>query len=145
MDRRQKFALYLALGIIGSIGIALSTFVIVGPLHNGTLGTSRIIAGTLIVTIAMAWACIFVTRAHFAQDEFARQREISASFWGGWFGIAASAPIFFFIAVGGLGPLATTHVQPLIGFVTGYVLAPICGLAGAVGARLWLRRLDRQP
>jgi TRAP-type C4-dicarboxylate transport system permease large subunit len=104
----------------------------------------RIIAGMLVMTIAMAWACFFITRAHFAQDEFKRQREISASFWGGWFGIAASAPIFFFIAIGGLRPLEIIHVQPLLGFTIGYLIAPICGFLGTVGARLWLRRLDAQ-
>jgi hypothetical protein len=142
MARTQKFALFLAVAIIGGIGIGLSTILTVGNIRDAVPGTARIIAGTLLVSFAMGWACYFATRAHFAQDEFKRQREMSASYWGGWLGMAASAPIFFFIAVGGFGPLATAKVPALDIFVTGYVLAPVCAAVGAVGARLWLRHRD---
>ncbi len=144
MTRDGKFLLFLALAVIGGIGIALSTFAVIGPLRGNGLSMAHIVAGTIVVTVAMAWACAFVTRAHFARDEFKRQREISASYWGGWFGIAASTPIFFFIAAGGLGRPASLHAAPLIVFTSGYLLAPICGLLGTVAAQLWLRRRDNQ-
>src|SRR5215472_3705841 len=144
MTRNAKFALFLALAIGGGGGIALSTLAVIGPLHHGAPSTARIVAATLIVAIAMGWTCIFATRAHFARDEFKRQREISAYYWGGWFGIAASTPIFFFIALGGVGPLASIHMQPLGAFASGYVLAPICAFLGGIVARLWLRHRDSQ-
>jgi hypothetical protein len=142
MTRDQKFALFLAVAIVGGVGIGLSTILAISPHHNSAPDTARIIAGTLLTTFAMAWACFFAARAHFARDEFKRQREVSASYWGGWLGIGASAPLFFFIAVGGFGPLATSNVPRLVIFTIGYVLAPICGAIGAIGAGLWLRLRD---
>jgi hypothetical protein len=142
MTRDQKFTLFLAMAIIGGLGIGLSTILVVGQFHNTGPDRARIIAGTLMVAFAMAWACFFAGRAHFARDEFKRQREVAASYWGGWLGMAASAPLFFFIAVGGFGPLATSNVPRLIVFVIGYLLAPICAAAGAIGAGLWLRYRD---
>ncbi|HWD29624.1 MAG TPA: hypothetical protein VG387_20800 [Rhizomicrobium sp.] len=140
MTRSHKVALFLALAIVGGVGIGLSTFFAVGHLHDGAPGMVRIVAGTLIVTFAMGWAVYFATRAHFAQDEFNREREIAASYWGGWLGIAASAPVFFFVAAGGLGHAAA----PQILFTAGYLLPTICAAIGAVGARLWLRQRDGQ-
>jgi hypothetical protein len=140
MTRNQKFALYLALAIVGSIGIGLSVIPIVGP-HRGTLpDMMHIVAGTLAVTVAMMWACYFAVRAHLSQDEFNRQREIASGYWGGWLGIAASAPVFVFMAIGSLGK----HTPPIIMFTLGYVLAPVFGAVGTIGARLWLRQRDRQ-
>jgi hypothetical protein len=142
MTRDQKFTIFLAVAIIGGIGIGLSTILAVGPHQGAAPGSARIIAGTLLTTLAMAWACFFAARAHFARDEFKRQREVSASYWGGWLGIAASAPLFFFTAVGGFGPLAAWNVPPMLVFLAGYLLAPICAAAGAIGAALWLRYRD---
>jgi hypothetical protein len=142
VTRNGKFAVFLALAIVGGIAIALSTLAVIGPLHHGAPSTPRIVAATLIIAIAMGWTCIFATRAHFARDEFKRQREISAYYWGGWFGIAASTPIFFFIALGGLGRLAGVHMQPLGAFASGYMLPPICAFLGGVAARIWLRHRD---
>lgn len=142
MTRNQRFSMFLALAIVGGIGIGLSVIPIVGPAHRTVPDTMRIVAGTLVVTIAMMWACYFVVRAHFLQDEFNRQREVSSGYWGGWLGIAASAPVFFFLAINSLGRNA--HEPPLIAFTLGYVLAPIFGAVGTIGARLWLRQRDRQ-
>ena len=140
MTRDRKFSLFLASAIVGGVGICVAAIPVVGNIRNAD--TVRVVAGTLVVALAMAWACFFVTRAHFAQDEFKRQREIWASFWGGWLGIAASAPIFFFLAVGGLEHLATVHVPPVEIFTIGYLLPTICGGIGALGMRLWLRHRD---
>jgi hypothetical protein len=143
MTRDQRTTLFLAIAIVGGIGIGLSTILAVGPQHNSTPDTARIIAGTLITAFAMAWACFFAARAHFARDEYKRQREISASYWGGWLGIGASAPIFFFIAAGGFGPLAASSAPRLIIFMTGYLLPTLCAAIGAIGTALWLRLRDR--
>jgi len=145
MPRSRKFALYLTLAIIGGIGIALSALPAVGRVRNATPDTARILAGTLIVAVAMAWAFFFAMRAHGAQDEFKRQREISAGYWGGWLGIAASAPIFFFIALVDFLKPATVHVAPVIVFTVGYMLSPICGGVGAVIAQALQRHRDNLP
>jgi hypothetical protein len=142
MPREQRFALFLAVAIIGGVGIGLSTILAVGRLHNAAPATARIIAGTLLTAFAMAWGCFFAARAHFARDEFKQQRATSAAYWGGWLGIGASAPVFFFIAVGGFGPLATWNAPPVRIFTIGYVLPTLCGAAGAIGAQLWLRYRD---
>ena len=142
MTRSQKSALFLALAVVGGVGIGLSTILIVGRTHGAAPDTTRIVAGTLIVGFAMAWACFFAVRAHFSQDEFKRQREMSASYWGGWLGMGASAPIFFFIAIGGFGPLATMHVQPVRVFALGYLLPTVFAATGAAGLALWQRHRD---
>lgn len=144
MDRNQKFGLFLAMAIIGGIGIGLSAIPIIGPAHNSVPAMSRIIAGTVVVTIAMVWACFFTVRAHFMQDEFNRQREISAGFWGGWLGIAASAPVFAFVGIAGFAQRAGMHLPPITAFALGYVLGPVFGAVGTLGARLWMRTRDRQ-
>lgn len=141
MTRNQKTSLFLTVAVIGGIGIGLSTIPVVGA-RNTAPDATRVIAGTLLVAIAMAWACFFAIRAHLAQDEFERQREILASYWGGWLGIAASAPIFIFITFGGFGRLATLHAPPVDIFMLGYLLPTIFAGVGAVGARLWLRHRD---
>ena len=143
MDRKQKSALFLAVAIIGGIGIALPTILVIGPVHGTAPAIVRIIAGTLIVTLAMAWACFFAARAHFVQDEFRRQREILASYWGCLLGIAVSAPVFFFMAVGSLGHLAIMNAPPLCIFTVGYLLPTIFAAIGAIGARFWLLYRDR--
>jgi hypothetical protein len=143
MTRDQKFTLFMTLSIIGGIGIGLSTIPAVGRINPTAPGMGRIIAGTLLVAIAMAWACFFAARAHFVQDEFKRQRSISASYWGGWLGIGASAPIFFFVAAGGFGPLAAMKIPPVFVFEFGYLLPTLFAAIGAIGARLWLRYRDR--
>jgi hypothetical protein len=137
MTRQQRFSLLLTTGVIGGLAIGLCSYLAVGPHHHAAISPVRIAAGTLIVAFAMIWACYFTVWAHFTQDEFKRQREIAAGYWGGWLGIGASAPVFFFIAVGGFGPIATSRA-PLLVFTLGYLLAPVFGAIGTVGARLWL-------
>lgn len=56
--------------------------------------------------------------------------------------MGASAPIFFFIALGGLGHFAATNTPPVRVFTIGYLLPTICAAIGAIGARLWLRHRD---
>jgi hypothetical protein len=143
MTRERKFGFLMMAAVIGGLGIGLSTFAVIDPHPGAMISPMRIILGTLLVAFAMIWACTFTVRAHFTRDEFKRQREISASFWGGWLGIAASAPVFFFIAVGGFGSIAASHA-PLLIFTLGYVLAPIFGAVGTVGAQLWLMHRDNK-
>jgi MFS family permease len=142
MTREKRFQFLIIVGSIGGLAIALAVFAMIGP-HRGVLPSpERIALGTLVVAIAMIWSCYFTVRAHFARDEFKRQREIAASFWGGWLGMAATAPVFFFIAAGGFGPVAGFHA-PLLVFLGGYLLAPVFAVLGTVGAQLWLLYRDK--
>jgi hypothetical protein len=145
MSRDQKFTPFLTLAVVGGIGIGLLALPAVGPVHHAIPGTARILAGTLITAFAMAWAFFFAMRAHGVQDEFKRQREISAGYWGGWLGIAASAPIFFLVALVDFLNPGTVHVAPVIVFTVGYVLSPVCGGVGAVIAQLLQRHRDNRP
>jgi hypothetical protein len=145
MTRNRKFALFLTLAVVGGIGIGLLALPAVGPVRQAIPGTARILAGTLITAIAMAWAFFFAMRAHGVQDEFKRHREISAGYWGGWLGIGASAPIFFFIALVAFLNPATVHVAPVIVFTVGYILSPVCGGVGVVVAQLLQRHRDNLP
>jgi hypothetical protein len=144
MTREKRFELLTVVGAIGGIAIALAVFAVIRPHHGISPSPERIAVGTLVVALAMIWACYFTVRAHFTQDEFKRQREIAASFWGGWLGMASTAPVFFFIAAGGFGPLAAFHAPPLLVFTFGYLLAPIFAVIGTVGARLWLMVRDKR-
>ena len=142
MFREKRFQFLITVGSIGGIAIALATIAVIGPHHGATPSQERIALGTLVVAVAMIWTCYFTTRAHFVRDEFKRQREIAVSFWGGYLGMAATAPIFFFVAAGGFGPLAAFHA-PLMVFLFGYLLAPVFAVLGTVGARLWLLYRDK--
>jgi hypothetical protein len=143
MTRDKKFQFLITVGSIGGIAIGLATIAVIGPRYGTSPSPERIALGTLVVAFAMIWTCYFTVRAHFARDEFKRQREIAASFWGGWLGMAATAPVFFFIAVGGFGPIATSRA-PLLVFVMGYLLAPIFAVLGTVAAQLWLLYRDKR-
>ena len=104
-----------------------------------------IVVTALIVAAAMIWACYFAFRAHSSKDEFQRQREVTAGFWGGWLGIGASAPIFVLIAGSGLRAIAHATPlaqQPLRFFLMGYLLPVLTGAVGAIAARIWMRRRD---
>lgn len=143
MTRDKKFQLLITVGSIGGLAIALAVFAVIHPHPGAAISPERIAIGTLVVALAMIWTCYFTVRAHFARDEFKRQREIAASFWGGWLGMAATAPVFFFIAAGGFGPIATFHA-PLLVFTFGYLLAPVFAVLGTVAAQLWLLVRDKR-
>ena len=95
----------------------------------------------------MLWACWFAVRAHFAEDEYQRQQETFDSFWGGWLGIGASAPVFVFIAMGGLRWLdlaSSSRGQVFRAFVLGYFLPVACATMGVIFARVWRRLRDKR-
>lgn len=77
---------------------------------------------------------------------------MSDSFLGGWLGLGASAPGFFFIAMGGLRWLdlaGSARGQVFRAFVLGYFLPVTCATLGVIIARalrrLRDRRIARQP
>src|ERR1700683_4173289 len=103
LERRNlRVAANLAAGILGSLGLCAVLLLAMRHTDLKTPDPVRIVGSTLVVALAMLWACWFAVRAHFAEDEYQRQQETFDSFWGGWLGIGASAPVFVFIAMGGL-------------------------------------------
>lgn len=145
-DRKQRTRRLLAVAIIGGTTLCVvGMFAIFGQVRPKP-DIARAIASAVIVALAMGWACFFTVRAHYAQDEFNRQREITASFWGGWLGIAASAPVYVLLALDGLpGVVNIAHstTPPLIVLTLGYMLPVFCAAIGAIGGRIWLRRRDK--
>ena len=146
--RNRRISVNFAIGIAGAIALCVTTFFTIGHVDPKAPNLLRIVGGTLIIALAMAWACWFSIRAHFAQDEYQRQREITVTFWGASLGLAASAPIFFFVAVGGvhwLNPAESSHGAVFRAFVIGYLLPALCVLIGVIVARVGQRlggRLD---
>lgn len=145
MDRKRRFALFLTVAILGGTVLGLAPLFVLGDIRHISLDTVRLAVATLIVAAAMIWACYFAFRAHSSMDEFQRQREVTAGFWGGWLGIGASAPIFVLVAAGGLRAIAHATPlaqQPLRFFLMGYLLPVLTGAVGAIGARIWMHRRD---
>jgi len=147
-DRRNaRVVVNLAVGILGGVGLCIALFFAIRHTDLRTPDPARIIGSTLVVALAMAWACWFSVRAHIAEDEYHRQREMADSFWGGWLGIGASAPVFVFIAMGGLHWLhleGSARGQVFRAFVIGYFVPVVCATLGVIVARLWRRLRDKR-
>ena len=144
--RNRRFAVLLTTGLLGGAAIALTTFLVLGDIHHKPPDFIHVVAGTVVISLAMIWGCVFAIRAQSAADEFQRQREIYVSYWGGWLGIAASAPIFFFVSVGGLRWIApgVPASKPMLGaFMFGYFVPIVCAVIGVVVAWWWRRLRDR--
>jgi len=102
-----------------------------------------IVAATLAATLAIAWTFAFARVAFNRFDEFQRALSLRAWYWGAAIGIAVSAPLYVFVALGGLawlfphtfdkGPVAARA------FAAGYALPTLFQGAGCVGVALWLR------
>jgi hypothetical protein len=146
LDPRQlRSAILLTTAVLGSAVIAVSTFFVLGVAYHKPPDLIRVVASTVTITLAMIWACAFAARAQFDEDEFQRHREISVSFWGGWLGIAASAPVFFFVSVGGLrwvAPGVLPNIAMLRAFMLGYAVPIVCAVIGVVVAWWWRRLRD---
>jgi hypothetical protein len=134
---------YIAVAAVGGL------LIWIGPLfllaHRGAFGlsdTTRLFARVVAASLAMAWTVVFAGLAYRAQDEFTQEASKFAWYWGGALGVGASAPIYVFVALGGLNligagpPLAERHAA-FVGFVSGYALMGISLLAGFAVARIW--------
>jgi hypothetical protein len=145
--RNLRVLANLAVGILGSLGLCVALLFAIGHTNLTTPDPVRIVGATLVVALAMLWACWFAVRAHFAEDEYRRQQETFDSFWGGWLGIGASAPVFVFIAMGGLRWLdlaGRPHGQVFRAFVLGYLLPVAFATLGVVVARVLRRLRDKR-
>jgi hypothetical protein len=94
--------------------------------------------------LGMAWTVAFAALAFRAQDEFTQEASKFAWYWGGAIGAAASAPVYTFIAFGGLRLLGFTSSLPRAAnlalfhaFALGYSLLAVSLILGFGIARLW--------
>jgi hypothetical protein len=136
---------YLVIGVVAAVLVWVPAALLLA--HPGAFGldtATRLLLRTLAATIAMAVAIGFATVSFRYADEFTQQASKFAWYWGGAGGLAASAPIYVFIATGGLGLMGLARPAPpavghagYVGFVTGYGLALVSLMAGWIVARIW--------
>lgn len=134
---------YLAVAMVGAGVIWVAPALLLS--HPGALGlaaATRLLLRVLAATFAMAWAVIFAALAYRAQDEFTQEASKFAWYWGGAIGVGVSAPIYVFIALGGLhligaGPPAAERHAAFLGFAAGYGLMAASLVVGFAVARVW--------
>jgi hypothetical protein len=134
---------WMAVAVAGGIVIWVGPVMLLS--HHGVLGltdTARLLARVVAASLAMAWAIVFAALGYRAQDEFTQEASKFAWYWGGALGVGASAPIYVFVALGGLnligaGPPPAARHAAFVGFVSGYGLMGISLLAGFAVARIW--------
>jgi hypothetical protein len=134
---------YLAIAIVGAAVIWVPPVLFLA--HRGAFGltdTTRLFVKVVAASLAMAWAVAFAALAYRAQDEFTREASKFAWYWGGAIGVGVSAPIYVFVALGGLrligaGPPAAASKVASLAFASGYGLMALSLAAGFAVARLW--------
>ena len=134
---------YLFAGILPAIAIVMSPLLIFGVAHKGApIPPIRIVVTTLSTTAAMVWAAGFATLAFRRMDEYFQAGSKFAWYWGGSLGLGATAPVYTFVALGGLHWLfpASFHLGADLfrAFLIGYAL-PVLGIAlgYAIAAGVW--------
>jgi hypothetical protein len=144
-DRRNLIVLaYIAVGLVGAVGVLCAPLLAMGWRPPYAIpNAARIVVESLAALPAMGWAVFFATRAYLAWDEFQREKEKSAWYWGSSIGLAASAPVLFFIGAGGLhwlDPAIPSGIHLMRAFMIGYFLAVAPMGCGYLVARIWPRR-----
>lgn len=144
-SRRQLtvWALF-STALLGGWAIAFSLLALrrTAPVgHDASPGA--ILLATLGTAVAVAWAFAFSREAFRRLDEFQQQASRFAWYWGSAVGLAASAPLFAFIGLGGLHWLfpAAFHLGKDLfrAFAIGYALPLLFQTAGWMGAAAWWR------
>jgi len=141
LERRQLITwAYVLAGVLGAWIIAAAPLIALG--RPGPVPTpTHIVVATLAAMAAIIWAVVFATLVFRRLDEFQQAASKFAWYWGGSIGLAASLPVYAFIAAGGLHWLdpANFHLggNLLRAFVIGYGLPVIFQLAGFLAARGW--------
>ena len=130
---------YLLLGVIGAMVIA--TVPLLAP--KGTLaGAGGVLAFTASTGVAVAWGLFLALKAHRALDEYQRERARRAVYWGTSGGIVASAPLYAFVAIGGLQRIDVSipaGKSLAIAFAGGYGLALLSMVLGITISAMTLR------
>jgi hypothetical protein len=144
--RSRRALIYLAVAIVGAFVIWIPAGLLLA--HKDAFGLdypTRLFIRIVACTIAMAWATAFATVSFRYSDEFTQQGSMIAWYWGSAIGMAVGAPIFIFVALGGLG-LFIHPVTPLPpraaiaafnALVLGFLIPILCQFVGFVGVRAW--------
>jgi hypothetical protein len=150
--RAVRSRTYLVIGVVASLLVWLpAAFLLAHPGAFGLDFPTRGLLRTLAASVAMILILVFATLSFRNADEFNQQASKFAWYWGGAGGAAVSAPIYVFIATGGLrllglvkasAPTASVSAAAVGragvgGFVLGYDLMALSMLAGFVVARVW--------
>jgi hypothetical protein len=148
LERQNLTAIgYSAVALLGGTAIAIAPLLALGHAEpHSNLSATRILAGTIASLLAIAWAIYFARRAYGTGDEFQREKEKSAWYWGGSVGLAASVPLLFFIGVGGLhwiDPVVPTGLDLMRAFLLGYFLPVVLMTCGYLASRFWPRAFHR--
>ncbi|MBP8247367.1 MAG: hypothetical protein KAX56_10900 [Phenylobacterium sp.] len=133
--RRQSL---IGLGGLVTLGLLM---VLLGRVQ-GVERPVRIFGATALVSVIVVWWAVFAIRIYRAQDEYLRQAERVAWYWGGLFGLLVSFPAFIFIGMGGLTWLwPAIETSPGLGraFALGYTLPLALQVTGALAVGLWWR------
>jgi hypothetical protein len=105
-----------------------------GPASDG-IHPLTIVGVTVATALAMAWGLAMAALAFRRMDEYLRAGSKFAWYWGGSLGLAASAPLYAFIGLGGLHwlfPQTFAVGRDLFhAFVLGYAL-PFVTMAGGL-------------
>jgi hypothetical protein len=102
----------------------------------------RLLGSTVSIALGVAWVFVFAARTFSRTDEYLRDVDKTAWFWGGVGGLAASAPVFAFVGMGGLHWLDPARpFGPELGraFILGYALLLFSQFAGYLAVAAWRR------
>lgn len=139
--RSVRLWTYAAVGLAGGWALASLPLLLFGRTEASAFpNPERILELTIMMTLAMAWAAAFAILYFRNSDEFIQAGSRVAWYWGGIIGIAASAPIFVFVEMGGLHWLwPSSPVGPELAraFAMGFALPVILQLAGFLIVAAW--------
>ncbi|WP_297694637.1 hypothetical protein [Phenylobacterium sp.] len=146
LDRHNlRLWAYSGVAFIGAIPIMVAPHYLIGPGHPAG-DPLRIVVMTASAVAAVAWGFTFATLGFRHADEYIRERSKFAWYWGGLIGIAASAPVYAFVGLGGqhwLNPANPMGTQVFHAFALGYSLPILAQLLGFIGVYLWWKATKR--
>jgi hypothetical protein len=147
-DRRSiRLWTYAATGLAGGIALLCLPLLVFGrPVTRVFPDPTRIAQMVVVVTLALAWGIAFAILAYRNADEFTQEGSRIAWYWGGVMGIAASAPVYAFIIMGGLHwlwPASPVGKELARAFAFGYALPLGMQLVGFVIVSAWWRLSKR--
>ncbi|MFL5296993.1 MAG: hypothetical protein ACJ798_11490 [Phenylobacterium sp.] len=134
---------FSGVALAGAIPLWIAPVLLIGRVPAG--GT-RIIFATVCCLLAVAWAMVFAALGFRRADEYFRERSKVAWYWGGLLGIGATAPVYVFIAMGGLhwlDPTRPAGPELFRAFVMGYSLPIIAQLLGFTAVYVWWKAARR--
>jgi hypothetical protein len=133
-QRRRRYWAYLAATVVGALVISQAPIVLVGrPVVHGVIDPGRVVIWSIGEALAVVWAVGFGVLMFRNADEFGRQASQVGWYWGTSLGLGVSAPIFVFIALGGLHafwPGIPASPELRRAFTLGYLLPVLMQVAG---------------